>query len=179
MPRPGTWTVLLIPERRAVYFGASTNARSGRWASAKFISSATRPTSTKSICWTISQDEKTSVIAMYLEDVTNGRQVHRDGPRHLLGNAQAHVVSEVGPFAAEGAKAVTSHTGSLAGSDSVYDALLIQSGVQRVDTIAELVRLTPLLYTTQPLPRGGRAWPSSQCRRAGHHGHRRGPCVTV
>ena len=55
----------------------------------------------------------------------------------------------------EGAKAVSSHTGSLAGSDSVYDALLIQSGVQRVDTIAELFDYAAL-YTTQPLPRGGR-----------------------
>ena len=55
----------------------------------------------------------------------------------------------------EGAKAVSSHTGSLAGSDSVYDALLVQSGVQRVDTIAELFDYAEL-YTTQPLPRGPR-----------------------
>ncbi len=37
----------------------------------------------------------------------------------------------------------------------MYDALLIQSGVQRVDTIAELFDYAAL-YTTQPLPRGGR-----------------------
>ena len=55
----------------------------------------------------------------------------------------------------EGAKAVSSHTGSLAGSDSVYDALLAQSGVQRVDTIAELFDYAAL-YTTQPLPHGNR-----------------------
>ena len=37
----------------------------------------------------------------------------------------------------------------------MYDALLIQSGVQRVDTIAELFDYAAL-YTTQPLPRGNR-----------------------
>jgi acetyltransferase len=37
----------------------------------------------------------------------------------------------------------------------VYDALLIQSGVQRVDTIAELFDYAAL-YTTQPLPHGNR-----------------------
>ncbi|MGI6302107.1 MAG: hypothetical protein ACOX52_13785 [Verrucomicrobiota bacterium] len=55
----------------------------------------------------------------------------------------------------EGAKAVSSHTGSLAGSDSVYDALLVQSGVQRVETISELFDYAAL-YCTQPLPKGNR-----------------------
>jgi acetyltransferase len=55
----------------------------------------------------------------------------------------------------EGAKAVSSHTGSLAGSDSVYDALFHQAGVQRVDTIAELFDYASF-YMTQPLPHGNR-----------------------
>ena len=50
---------------------------------------------------------------------------------------------------------MSSHTGSLAGSDSVYDALLIQSGVQRVETISELFDYAAL-YTTQPLPHNNR-----------------------
>src|SRR5207245_1491859 len=33
-----------------------------------------------------------------------------------------------------GARAVSSHTGSLAGSDEVYDAVFLQSGVLRVDS---------------------------------------------
>ena len=47
----------------------------------------------------LAKDEKTSVIAMYLEDVTQRAAVHRDGPRHLLGDPQADVVPEVGPLA--------------------------------------------------------------------------------
>ena len=38
----------------------------------------------------------------------------------------------------QGAKAARSHTGSLAGSDAAYDAILGQSGIHRVDTIDEL-----------------------------------------
>ena len=102
----------------------------------------------------LAKDEKTSVIAMYLEDVTNGRQFI-ETVRDIFWETHKPMLCLKSGRSPEGAKAVSSHTGSLAGSDSVYDALLIQSGVQRVDTIAELFDYAAL-YTTQPLPRGGR-----------------------
>ena len=102
----------------------------------------------------LAKDPKTSVIAMYLEDVSNGRRfietVHK-----IFWETHKPMLCLKSGRTPEGAKAVSSHTGSLAGSDSVYDALLIQSGVQRVDTIAELFDYAAL-YTTQPLPRGDR-----------------------
>ncbi|MBN2579084.1 MAG: acetate--CoA ligase family protein [Pirellulales bacterium] len=102
----------------------------------------------------LADDPKTSVIAMYLEDVSNGRQfietVHK-----VTWDTRKPMLCLKSGRTPEGAKAVSSHTGSLAGSDSVYDALLTQSGVQRVDTIAELFDYAAL-YTTQPLPRGDR-----------------------
>ena len=102
----------------------------------------------------LAKDEKTSVIAMYLEDVTNGRRFI-ETVRDIFWETHKPMLCLKSGRSPEGAKAVSSHTGSLAGSDSVYDALLIQSGVQRVDTIAELFDYAAL-YTTQPLPRGGR-----------------------
>ncbi len=102
----------------------------------------------------LAKDDKTSVIAMYLEDVTNGRQFI-ETVRKIFWKTHKPMLCLKSGRSPEGAKAVSSHTGSLAGSDSVYDALLIQSGVQRVDTIAELFDYAAL-YTTQPLPRGGR-----------------------
>jgi len=102
----------------------------------------------------LANDEKTSVIAMYLEDVTNGRRFI-ETVRKIFWETHKPMLCLKSGRTPEGAKAVSSHTGSLAGSDSVYDALLIQSGVQRVDTIAELFDYAAL-YTTQPLPRGGR-----------------------
>lgn len=102
----------------------------------------------------LAHDPKTDVIAMYLEDVTNGRQFIETA-RQIFWETRKPMLCLKSGRSAEGAKAVSSHTGSLAGSDSVYDALLIQSGVQRVDTIAELFDYAAL-YTTQPLPKGNR-----------------------
>ncbi len=102
----------------------------------------------------LANDPKTSVIAMYLEDVTNGRRFI-ETVRKIFWETGKPMLCLKSGRSPEGAKAVSSHTGSLAGSDSIYDALLIQSGVQRVDTIAELFDYAAL-YTTQPVPRGSR-----------------------
>lgn len=102
----------------------------------------------------LADDEKTHVIAMYLEDITNGR-AFIDTAREIFWKTGKPMLGLKSGRSPEGAKAVSSHTGSLAGSDSVYDAVLIQSGVQRVDTIAELFDYAAL-YTTQPMPKGNR-----------------------
>lgn len=102
----------------------------------------------------LAKDEKTSVIAMYLEDISNGRQFIETA-RDIFWKTHKPMLCLKSGRSPEGAKAVSSHTGSLAGSDSVYDALLLQAGVQRVDTICELFDYAAL-YTVQPLPRGNR-----------------------
>jgi acetate---CoA ligase (ADP-forming) len=102
----------------------------------------------------LAKDEKTKVIAMYLEDVTNGRRfIETVGD--IFWETHKPMLCLKSGRSPEGAKAVSSHTGSLAGSDSVYNALLAQSGVQRVETIAELFDYAAL-YTMQPMPRGKR-----------------------
>ena len=102
----------------------------------------------------LAKDKETLVIAMYLEDVTNGRRFIETA-RDIFWETHKPMLCLKSGRSPEGALAVSSHTGSLAGTDSVYDALLIQSGVQRVDTIAELFDYAAL-YTTQPLPLGPR-----------------------
>jgi acyl-CoA synthetase (NDP forming) len=52
-----------------------------------------------------------------------------------------------------GARAASSHTAALAGSEAAVDALFHEAGVLRVDTLEELLDVTSLL-STQPLPRG-------------------------
>ncbi len=102
----------------------------------------------------LANDPTTDVIAMYLEDISDGRRFI-ETVRKIFWETHKPMLCLKSGRTPEGAKAVSSHTGSLAGSDSVYDALLIQSGVQRVDTIAELFD-SAALYCTQPLPRGNR-----------------------
>jgi acetyltransferase len=55
----------------------------------------------------------------------------------------------------EGARAVTSHTGALAGSDTAFDAAVRQAGALRASTVEELFDLARGL-ASQPLPRGRR-----------------------
>ncbi len=102
----------------------------------------------------LANDPTTDVIAMYLEDISDGRRFIQT-VRKIFWETHKPMLCLKSGRTPEGAKAVSSHTGSLAGSDSVYDALLVQSGVQRVDTIAELFD-SAALYCTQPLPRGDR-----------------------
>ncbi len=102
----------------------------------------------------LATDPKTSVITMYLEDITNGPKFI-EKVREISWTTHKPILCLKSGRSPEGAKAVSSHTGSLAGSDSVYDALFHQSGVQRVDTISELFDYASF-YMTQPLPKGNR-----------------------
>jgi acetyltransferase len=55
----------------------------------------------------------------------------------------------------EGARAAASHTGSLAGLDSAYDAIFFQSGIQRVEGVDQLFNYA-LAFACQPVPKGSR-----------------------
>ncbi|MCF0233516.1 MAG: CoA-binding protein, partial [Thermoguttaceae bacterium] len=102
----------------------------------------------------LADDPKTKVIALYLEDIADGKGFIDIASKIFWEKGKVVLCLKSGRTA-EGAKAVSSHTGSLAGSDAVYNAIFTQSGVQRVDTVAELFDRASL-YTTQPEPKGNR-----------------------
>jgi acyl-CoA synthetase (NDP forming) len=56
---------------------------------------------------------------------------------------------------AGGARAASSHTAALASSDRAADALFAQTGIIRVDTLAEFFAVARLL-ATQPIPAGNK-----------------------
>lgn len=99
-------------------------------------------------------DPETKVIAMYIEDIGNARRFIEIASNIFWDKGKPILCLKSGR-SAEGAKAASSHTGSLAGSDAVYEAILKQSGVQRVDTISDLFDYAAF-YTSQPLPKGKR-----------------------
>ncbi|MDR2116031.1 MAG: acetate--CoA ligase family protein [Planctomycetaceae bacterium] len=102
----------------------------------------------------LANDPETKVIALYLEDIGDAKRFVEVASKTFWEKGKPILCLKSGR-SAEGAKAVSSHTGSLAGSDAVYEAMLKQAGVQRVNSIAELFDLAAL-YTTQPLPKGNR-----------------------
>jgi len=97
-------------------------------------------------------DPATDVIVLYLESFGNPRKFGRLARR--VARTKPIVAMKAGRTAA-GARAASSHTAALAGSEAATDALFHQAGVLRVDTLGELLDVTSLL-AQQPLPRGRR-----------------------
>lgn len=97
-------------------------------------------------------DEETRVVALYMEGVADGRRFAE--ALRATAAVKPVVVLKAGRSEAA-ARAVTSHTGALAGSDRAFDAAVKQSGAVRVRTIEELFDLATAI-AAQPLPRGRR-----------------------
>jgi len=81
------------------------------------------------------EDENTKVIAVYMEGVRDGRrfvkiarEISKKKPIVVLKGGRTEI----------GAKAVASHTRSLAGRDEIFDAAFKQSGIIRVESLEEL-----------------------------------------
>ncbi|MCP4746543.1 MAG: CoA-binding protein [Desulfobacteraceae bacterium] len=83
-------------------------------------------------------DPDTEVIMIYVEELPRG-QAFINAAKEITGGDRPKpiVVIKSGRTSA-GAEAAASHTGSLAGSEAVYDAIFAQSGVIRADGIDEL-----------------------------------------
>lgn len=100
----------------------------------------------------VMDDDETRVVAAYLEGVADGRRFF--DALGALAAVKPVVVLKAGR-SPEGARAVSSHTGALAGSDVAFEAAVKQAGAIRVRSIEELFDLARAL-STQPLPGGRR-----------------------
>lgn len=100
------------------------------------------------------KDTKTGIMTLFLEGVKDGTAFRR--ATELVRSAgKPMLVIKTGRSEKGQASALT-HTGSIAGSDAVYDALLRQVGAVRVTRLGELIDAANAL-AWQPLPRGNRA----------------------
>ncbi|SDE65763.1 acetate--CoA ligase family protein [Rhodococcus tukisamuensis] len=81
-------------------------------------------------------DPATSVVGLYLESLSSGREV-----LEVLSRCETSkpVVLLAGGRTADGARAATSHTGALSGNHRLWPALARQAGVVLVDTLDEFV----------------------------------------
>lgn len=97
-------------------------------------------------------DPRTSVILLYVESFGNPRKFAQLARR--IGRRKPIVAVKSGR-SASGARAASSHTGALATSDAIVDALFRQAGVIRTGTLEELFDVAMLL-ANQPVPKGRR-----------------------
>jgi acetyl coenzyme A synthetase (ADP forming)-like protein len=97
-------------------------------------------------------DNETNVIALYVEGVKDGR---RFMAALRKATAKKPVIVLKAGRTEKGAAAARSHTGSLAGSDAVFDAVLKQAGATRALTCDELFDFSRSL-SMQPRAAGKR-----------------------
>jgi acetyltransferase len=100
----------------------------------------------------LADDPSTKVICMHLEDVKDGQRF-MEAARQAVARKPVLILK---PGRTEaGARAASSHTGSLAGDDQVYENAFRQAGVIRLRTWREFWDI-PKALSLQPLPKGNR-----------------------
>ncbi|MBM4249532.1 MAG: CoA-binding protein [Euryarchaeota archaeon] len=97
-------------------------------------------------------DESVKLVLMYIESFGNPRKFTRIA--RSLSRKKPVVAVKSGRTVA-GARAISSHTGSLAEGDVLTDAIFHQCGVLRVESIEDLLDYAKA-FTGQPLPSGKR-----------------------
>ena len=98
------------------------------------------------------EDPNTQSILLYMESVGDARSFLSAAREVAL--TKPIIVIKAGRTEAA-AKAATSHTGALTGSDEVFDAALLRCGVLRVQNISDLFYMAEVLGK-QPRPQGPR-----------------------
>lgn len=83
----------------------------------------------------VAADPFTRVLTLYLEGVSDGRRFVEEAGR--VARQKPIIALKVGRYAS-GRRAVTSHTGALAGQESAFNAAFRRAGVIRADTSEEM-----------------------------------------
>jgi acetate---CoA ligase (ADP-forming) len=97
----------------------------------------------------LADDPATKVIALYIETVRNVPKF-RAAMLKAAAAGKPVIAYKIGRSEA-GAKAAVSHTGALAGSDQLYDALFAEVGVIRAQRFADLMDIPATLATGRRL----------------------------
>ncbi len=99
-------------------------------------------------------DPYSRVILAYLEDIRDGPEFMRLA-RQAGREKQTPIIAIKSGVTDAGTRAISSHTGSLAGSERAYDAAFRQCGVVRANSIESLFGYS-VAFAYQPLLRGNR-----------------------
>ncbi|HTS17765.1 MAG TPA: acetate--CoA ligase [Verrucomicrobiae bacterium] len=155
MPKHGN--IAFLSQSGALCAGILDYARGRNIGFSKFISVGNKADVTEmDLLRYLANDTSTDVILMYLETLVDGR-AFIELAREITGEL-AHrkpILAIKSGRTTQGAAAARSHTGALAGSDAVYDAIFAQAGILRVDTVEELFDFA-VGFSRQPLPKGNR-----------------------
>jgi len=100
----------------------------------------------------LGDDDDTTVIAGYLESITDGNEFVRQAEK--VSQSKPILVMKSGGTRA-GSKAASSHTGSLTGAETAYEAVFERAGIVRCNSITEQFDYAQA-FAYQPLPNGSK-----------------------
>jgi acetyl coenzyme A synthetase (ADP forming)-like protein len=150
---PDTGHIAFLSQSGAICGGIVDYVRSKKVGFSNFISLGNEADVTESdVIEYLADDPNTNVITAYVEGIQDGRRFLEVAKR--VSKIKPIVLLKAGKTNA-GARAVSSHTGSIAGSMAAYKAAFMQSGVIEVDTVADLFDVA-LALGSQRLPAGNR-----------------------
>jgi acetyltransferase len=150
---PPSGRVAFVSQSGALGLSVLDYAREYGIGIAQFVSIGNRPdVSSNDLLAYWEHDPNVDVILMYVETFGNPRRFLEAAGR--ISKTKPIVVVKSGR-SKSGARAASSHTGALAGSDRAVDALLAQAGVIRAETVEELFELA-IALEARPLPRSRR-----------------------
>ena len=132
MPRPGE--IALISQSGALCIGMIYYANGEHIGLSRVISVGNKAdVDDADLIEYLSEDPATKVIAMYIEGIKDGRKF-LDAARRC----QKPIVAIKAGRTPAGSAAASTHTGSLSGSDAVYDSAFKQVHIQRAYDVIEL-----------------------------------------
>ncbi len=154
----GTFT--MMPERGNIAFVSQSGALGGmtiyltkakRIGISKFasIGNAADVSFTEIIDY-FGNDPKSTVIAVYVEGIDDGRKFYQSLREAAL---KKPIVVMKGGRSKAGSRATLSHTGSVAGSTLVFNGMLKQAGCVTAPTFDSLLEICKI-FDYQPLPKG-------------------------
>jgi len=128
-------------------------ALAGRLGLSKFVSLGNKAdVSETDLLQAWAEDERSRVIMIYSEGMPNGQEFIQVARQVTPKKAVIAIKSGV---TQSGSRAVSSHTGSLAGSEQAYQAAFRQAGILRADSMQDLFDMA-LAIGYQPLLKGER-----------------------
>ncbi len=150
-PRPKEGSIAVVTQSGAFGVAALDYLAGRQLGISKFVSFGNRVDLDESdLLNYFLHDERTKVILMYIESVRDGNKFVETAKN--VSRVKPIIVLKTGKTKA-GAKAALSHTASIAGSDEVYNAAFLQTGIIRAQNMNEFFNMGKAL-SMQPPARG-------------------------
>ncbi|MCL6472887.1 MAG: acetate--CoA ligase [Firmicutes bacterium] len=148
---PYTGNIAMISQSGALLTAILDWAKAEQIGFSKFISLGNKADIDEiDLLQALRDDEQTRVISIYMEGISHGREFMNIAAKV---SKQKPIIAIKSGVTDAGARAVSSHTGTLAGSEQAFESAFRQSGIIRANSVEDLFDYA-VGFAYQPLPKG-------------------------